>query len=311
MRVVFMGSPAFAVPSLHALIERFEVAGVVTQPDSPSGRGRKIRSPEVKRAAVEASIPVFQPPTLRGSDVLRRLRAWQPELIVAAAFGQLIPQPILDLAEHGCLNVHPSLLPRWRGASPIQAAILNGDKETGVTIMKLDAGFDTGPIIAQRRVPLSPEMTGGELSQRLSELGAALLIETLPDYVLGNLVAVPQDDTRATNAPTILKSAGALDFTRTAEVLARQVRAYEPRPGSFLAWEGRRLVVRRARPHPAKLEVPGEVVVADGYPAVGTADGLLLLEIVQPEGRRAMDGQSFIHGAPKFAGSLLAVANEA
>lgn len=311
MRVVFMGSPAFALPSLRALLERFEVAGVVTQPDRPSGRGRRIQAPEVKRAAIESSIPTFQPASLKGPEVLRQFQVWRPEVIVVAAFGQLIPPPILEIAEHGCVNVHPSLLPRWRGASPIQAAILHGDKETGVTIMKLDAGLDTGPILAQRRVAPDPDTTGGELGQRLADLGAILLIETLPDYVRGDLKPVPQDDAQATYAPAIPKSAGELDFSKTADELARQVRAYEPRPSSYLTWGGRRLVVRRARANPAQLGDPGEVVLAHGHPAIGTADGALILEIVQPEAKLPMAGRSFVRGAPGFSGSLLAVPRRA
>ncbi len=307
MRVVFMGSPAFAVPSLRAVHSRFDLVGVVTQPDRPAGRGRKIRTSEVKRVAMEESIPVFQPARLRGPEVLQHLQAWQSEVIVVAAFGQLIPEPILNLPEHGCVNVHPSLLPRWRGASPIQAAILHSDQETGVTLMKLDAGLDTGPIITQRRVALDPEITGGELSQQLAELGASMLDETLPDYVAGTLDLIPQDDTRATYSAAIPKSAGALDFSRSAAELARQVRAYEPRPGSFLTWGERRLIVRRGRALVGQRGLPGEVRVLDGRPAVTTADGLLMLEVVQPEGKGAMDGASFIRGAPGFLGRSLAL----
>jgi methionyl-tRNA formyltransferase len=311
MRVVFMGSPAFAVPSLRAVWARFDLIGVVTQPDRPAGRGRKIRTSEVKRVAMQESIPVFQPARLGGPEVLQHLQAWQPEVIVVAAFGQLIPESILTLANHGCVNVHPSLLPRWRGASPIQAAILRGDQETGVTLMKLDAGLDTGPIIAQRRVALDSEITGGELSHQLAELGATLLTESLPDYVGGTLALTPQDDAQASYAPAIPKSAGALDFSRSAAELARQVRAYEPKPGSFLTWAERRLIVRRARAVVGQRGMPGEVLLVDGRPAVRTADGLLVLEAVQPEGKGAMDGASFIRGAPGFVGRSLALPHTA
>jgi methionyl-tRNA formyltransferase len=307
MRVVFMGSPAFAVPSLTAMHERFSVVGVVTQPDRPAGRGRKLRTSEVKRVALERSLPLFQPANLRGSDVLEHLRGWQPDVIVVAAFGQLIPQPILDMTEHGCVNVHPSLLPRWRGASPIQAAILHGDQGTGVTLMKLDAGLDTGPIIAQRRVRLGSEITGGELDRQLADIGASLLVETLPGYVAGMLDLVPQDNTQATYASAIPKSAGAMDFGLTADELARQVRAYEPRPGSFLKWGEHRLIVRQARAVPGPFGRPGEVLVQDERPAVTTAEGLLVLEVVQPEGKGSMDGASFIRGAPDFVGRSLAL----
>ena len=305
MRVVFMGSPVFAVPSLRALVARFEVAGVVTQPDRPAGRGRRMRSPEVKQVALELSIPVFQPARLQGPEVVGQLEAWRPQVIVVAAFGQLIPRSILALPDLGCLNVHPSLLPRWRGASPIQAAILNGDTETGVTIMRLDAGLDTGPIVAQTRLALDNEVTGGELSLQLAEVGADLLTDTLPAYVIGEIQPVPQDEAQATYAPALAKTAGELDFTKSASELARQVRAFEPRPASFLNWSGGRLIVRQARAIPAKQAPPGEVLVAEGYPAVATADGLLQLEAVQPEGRGVMDGRSFVRGAPSFAGTTL------
>jgi methionyl-tRNA formyltransferase len=311
MRVVFMGSPEFAVPSLRALCGRFDVVGVVTQPDRPAGRGRKVRESEVKRVALEQAIPVVQPARLSDPEAQRRLDAWQPDVIVVAAFGQLVPGPILDRPAQGCLNVHPSLLPRWRGASPIQAAILHGDHKTGVTIMKLDAGLDTGPIIAQRRVALDPEITGGELSRQLAGVGASLLVEILPDYVAGSLKLVPQDDDRATYAPAIPKSAGELDFTKPASELARQIRAYEPRPGSFMTWNGRRLIVRRAHHHPGQHEVPGEVFVVDGHPAVTTLDGSLVLEVLQPAGKEPMDGSSFVRGAPRFIGSSLAVRHTA
>jgi methionyl-tRNA formyltransferase len=306
MRVVFMGSPAFGVPSLRRLISHFDVAGVVTQPDRPAGRGRRLRSSEVKLVALEASLPVFQPARLNGAEVVSQLRAWGAEVIVVAAFGQLIPPSVLELPPHGCLNVHPSLLPRWRGASPIQTAILNGDQETGITIMKLDVGLDTGPIVAQRRVPLDDEVTGGDLSRQLAELGASVLIETLPKYITGEIRPVPQDQTRATYAPTISKSAGELDFNKPAAALARQVRAYEPRPASFLRWAGRRLLVRRARVQSGGDASPGEVLTADGYPAVATTDGVLVLEAVQPEGKGVMDGKAFVRGAPSFAGASLA-----
>jgi methionyl-tRNA formyltransferase len=311
MRVVFMGSPAFSVPSLRAVQRRFDLVGVVTQPDRPAGRGRRLQESEVKRAAADGSIPLLQPLRLKEPQVVGQLEAWRPDVIVVAAFGQLIPPAILDLPLHGCVNVHPSLLPRWRGASPIQAAILHGDDETGVTIMKLDAGLDTGPIIAQRRVALDPDITGGELAQQLAELGASLLIESLPDYVEGVKEPVPQDEARAMYAPAIASSSGGLDFTRPAAELSRQVRAYEPRPGSFLTWRGSRLIVRRARPTDANLGPPGRVDLVAGQPSIATAVGALVLEIVQPAGKGRMEASSFVHGAPDFVGSSLLLPNTA
>jgi len=307
MRVVFMGSPAFAVPSLEALAERYAVVGIITQPDRAAGRGRRLRSPEVKRYAQAHSMPILQPLRLREPEVIHQIESWASDVIVVAAFGQLIPPAILDLPEHGCVNVHPSLLPRWRGASPVQAAILHGDEESGVTIMKLDAGLDTGPTLSQRKVRVLPGETAGDLAGRLAKFGADLLIETLPAYLQGSLTPKPQDEALATHSPQIPKSAGEMDFTKTAEELARQVRAYEPWPASFLPWKGRRLVVHRARASNADANAPGQVQAVDGYPAVMTSAGLLILEIVQPEGKRPMDGADFIRGAPDFVGSLVTV----
>ena len=311
MRVVFMGSPAFAVPSLEALAERYDVVGIITQPDRAAGRGRRLRSSEVKRYAQARSIAVLQPSRLRGPEVVQQIESWASDVIVVAAFGQLIPPAILDLPEHGCLNVHPSLLPRWRGASPVQAAILHGDEGSGVTIMKLDAGLDTGPILSQRKVRVLPQETAGDLAGRLAKLGADLLIETLPAYLQGALTPEPQDEALATYSPEIPKSAGEMDFTRTADELARQVRAYEPWPASFLTWKGRRLIVHRAQAHNPDGNGPGQVRAVDGYPAVMTSAGLLILEIVQPEGKRSMDGADFVRGAPGFVGSLLTVPGKA
>jgi methionyl-tRNA formyltransferase len=311
MRVVFMGSPAFSVPSLRAVQSSFDLVGVVTQPDRPAGRGRRVQQSEVKRAAVERSIPVLQPVRLKDPEALRQLQSWEPDVIVLAAFGQLVPPMILGLPGHGCVNVHPSLLPRWRGASPIQTAILQGEKETGVTIMKLDAGLDTGPIIAQRRVAIDPEITAGELDKQLAELGASLLVESLPDYLEGAAKPVPQDDDRATYAPAISKSAGQLDFTRPAADLVRQVRAFEPRPGSYLSWRDRRIIVRRAHRDAGGRARPGEVVVVDGQPAVATPDGRLVLDIIQPAGKGLMPGSSFVRGAPDFIGVSLLLPNTA
>src|SRR5512133_3181424 len=185
--VVFMGSPDFSLPALRALSEAYDVVGVVTQPDRASGRGRELKAPPVKRLALELGIPVIQPEKLRQPGAMEQLRAWNPELIVVAAFGQLLRKDVLDLPRFGCINVHASLLPRWRGAAPINAAILHGDEQTGVTIMVMDVGLDTGPILSKRAIRLAPDETAGSAFEKLSQLGADLLIETLPDYISGKL----------------------------------------------------------------------------------------------------------------------------
>ncbi len=273
MPIVFMGSPAFAVPSLRALAERYPLAGVVTQPDRPSGRGRKLTPPPVKVAALELQLPVFQPDRLRDPAALAQLKAWSPDLIVVAAYGQILRPPVLELPAHGCLNVHASLLPRWRGAAPIQAAIAAGDAQSGVTIMVMDPGVDTGPILAQRATPIPGDWTGGRLSEELGSLGAELLIQTLPDYLDGRLRPQPQPAEGVTYSPPLKKDDGRIDPSRPAARLALQVRAYEPWPGSFLVWQGLRIVIHEAHVISGSGAVPGTIALMDGIPAIRCADG--------------------------------------
>lgn len=296
-RVVFMGSPEFALPTLRALAAHYPVVGVVTQPDRPAGRGKRLTPPPVKVLAQELGLPLMQPRRLRDPEAMARLREWAPDLIVVTAYGQILRPEVLQLPRYGCLNVHASLLPRWRGASPIQHAILAGDAETGVTIMLMDEGLDTGPILRQRATPVGPEETAGQLSARLAEMGADLLIETLPDYLAGALQPQPQDDSRATYAPLLKKEDGRLDFTRPAAYLARQVRAFDPWPGTFTNWEGQILKVKRAYAVAAPSPGPGVRLVHEGLPAVGTGEGVLVLVEVQPAGKRAMSGADFLRGA--------------
>ncbi|HAV75830.1 MAG TPA: methionyl-tRNA formyltransferase, partial [Anaerolineae bacterium] len=223
-RIVFMGSPDFALPSLRALIDparegtnshhgQFDVVGVITQPDRASGRGRVMKAPPVKTLAQEMNIPVIQPEKLNQPDAMGQLHAWSPDLIVVAAFGQILKKDVLELPNHGCVNVHASLLPRWRGAAPINAAILHGDEETGVTIMQMDVGLDTGPMLANRSIVLTSDATAGSVFDTLSTLGADLLLETLPDYLSGKIKPIPQSNEGASYAPMLTKEDGALDFT--------------------------------------------------------------------------------------------------
>ncbi|OGT27266.1 MAG: methionyl-tRNA formyltransferase [Gammaproteobacteria bacterium RBG_16_66_13] len=306
MRLVFLGSPEFAVPSLEALAAHYRVAGVVTQPDRPAGRGRRLRPPAVRLAAARLGLQVIQPRRVSDAEALEAIRKWAPEAIVVVAFGQLLRPSILDLPRWGCLNVHASLLPRWRGASPIQATILEGDPTTGVTVMKMDAGLDTGPILAQRSVPIAPDETGGSLSTRLSSLGAALLLETLPGLQAGSIKPTPQQEEQATHAPLLRKSDGALDPTEPAERLARKVRAYHPWPGTFLNLDRSRLGVLSAHAAPALRDVPvGQVVQLERAPAVSTVQGYLVLDRVQPEGKKPMTGAAFLLGSRDFVGTTL------
>ncbi len=210
--VVFMGSPDFSLPTLRALSQAYDVVGVVTQPDRASGRGRELKAPPVKTLALELGIPVMQPEKLRQPEAMEQLRAWSPDLIVVAAFGQILRKDVLELPRFGCINVHASLLPRWRGAAPINAAILHGDEETGVTIMIMDVGLDTGPMLSKRSIRLTRDDTAGSAFEKLSRLGADLLIETLPDYLSGKLTPAPQPEEGVTYAPMIKKEEGRLGF---------------------------------------------------------------------------------------------------
>ena len=302
-----MGTPPFAVPALNMLAEAHDVAGVVTQPDRPAGRGRGVRQAAVKRAALELGLPTFQPASLRTDEALTQLAAWAPDVIVVAAFGQLLAQDVLDLPPFGCLNVHASLLPRWRGATPVAAAILAGDDVTGVTIMQLDAGLDTGPLLAQRQTAIRPDDTRAVLTQRLSYLGAQLLAETLPAYLAGKLQPRPQAESQATLADRLRKEDGELDWSESAAELDRKIRAFAPWPGTFTTWHGRRLKVLEAAPLAdwQGSELPGTVVEAGSEVAVAAGEGALRLEKVQLAGKRAMEIGTFVRGQRDFVGSRL------
>ncbi|NPV85012.1 MAG: methionyl-tRNA formyltransferase [Anaerolineae bacterium] len=296
-RIVFMGSPEFSLPVLQMLAREYKVVGVVTQPDRPSGRGRAMTPPPVKQLALSLGIPVIQPEKLKQPENMAQLAAWKPDLIVVAAFGQILRQNVLDLPPFGCVNVHASLLPLWRGASPIQAAILHGDQVTGVTIMKMDAGVDTGAILAQREVEILPDDTTETLSERLSLEGAELLKETLPAYLSGRLSPVEQDSSCATYAPMLKKEDGLLSFDLTAQELVRRVRGLRPWPGAYFFWGDTVLKVHRASALAAQDAVPGQRSVQGALPAVGTASGWLVLDEVQPAGKKSMSGEEFLRGA--------------
>jgi methionyl-tRNA formyltransferase len=300
-RVVFMGSPEFAVPSLRLLAAHYTVAGVVTQPDRPAGRGRCLTAPPVKLLAQELGLSIIQPQKLRQPEAMGQIQDWAPDLIVVTAFGQILRPELLDLPAHGCVNVHASLLPRWRGAAPINAALLHGDEQTGVTIMRMDAGVDTGPLINQRQIAIQPAETAVSLSGRLAKLGAELLIETLPAYLKSELTLVSQDEGRATYAPMLKKEDGELDFSSSAVELERKVRAFQPWPGTFTIWLGNPLKVLRARPQldpaiEASLSA-GEHTIYQGLPAICTGQGLLILEELLPAGKKPMPGKTFLQGA--------------
>jgi len=307
-RVIFMGTPEFAVPTLAMLAERFQVVAVVTQRDKPAGRGRQLTAPPVKHwvASQEPSLPILQPRTLRDAAVQAALAELKPDIIVVAAFGLLLPQPVLDLPPHGCVNVHASLLPRYRGAAPIPAAILHGDTHTGVTLMELDAGMDTGPIVAQASLAIQPDDTTSTLSARLAELGAQLMAEMLPRWLAGEITPQPQDESQATLAPKLNKDDGRLDWSRPAVELERRVRAFSPWPGTFTTWNGKilRILSVRASGHEAP-GAPGQVVKNESGIGVVTGKDVLQLGTVQLEGKRAMSAADFTHGYSAFVGSQL------
>jgi methionyl-tRNA formyltransferase len=310
MAIVFIGTPEFAVPSLRRLVEAgHSVASVVTQPDRPAGRGRSLTPPAVKAAALELGLPVLQPKSLRDPDVLDRLRALHPDALVAVAFGQLLRPDVLALAPKGVLNVHPSLLPRWRGASPIAGAILGGDEETGVTIMLMDAGLDTGPILSQRTYPVSPHDTTGSLTRILADAGAELLAETLPLWLAGEIEPRPQDDALATTTTLVRKEDGALDWVLSAHELWLRVRAYNPWPGAFATLDGGQVNIWEAWPvESSGTEAPGTIIAVppESLPraafAVQTGDGALAVIEVQRAGRKRLTSEEFLRGLPGLIG---------
>jgi methionyl-tRNA formyltransferase len=306
-RLVFMGTPEFAVPVLEALVGQYQVVAVVTQPDRATGRGRRVKPSPVKKTALAHDLPLLQPPSLRRPEAAAELRELAPDVIVVAAFGQILPPEVLAIPPHGCLNVHASLLPRYRGGSPIAAAILAGEEQTGVTLMLMDEGMDTGPILAQAECKIEPQDTTGTLSVKLAHLGADLLVETLPRWLDGRIAPQPQDDSLATYCRIINKKDGLLDWSLPATALWLRVRAYHPWPGTYTYWQGKLLKILRARPvaiGPSGEEL-GRVISLDDGVAVVTGTEALLLEEIQLAGKKALAVQEFIRGRRDFIGSVL------
>ena len=303
-RIVFMGTPEFALPSLRQLIAAREVVAVVTQPDRPAGRNRRLKAPPVKQLAATAGIPVLQPRRLREAEAIEALAGLNADLFVVVAFGQILPQSALDLPARGTLNVHASLLPRWRGAAPIQAAIRAGDDESGVTIMLLDAGLDTGPILTRRPVALAPDETGQSLHDRLSQLGAELLLQTMPRYLAGDITPQAQNDALATYAPQIKKDDGRIDWARPAVEIDRLVRAFTPWPGAFTAWNGKQLKIVAGRAEEGQAPA-GQAAEINGMLAIGTGAGLYLPTALQLAGKKPLPAADFVNGYRDFLGARL------
>ena len=296
MRLVFAGTPEFAVPSLTALASEHELAGVLTQPDRPRGRGRQLTPSPVKQAALERGLPLLQPTSLREETTLAVLRGWHPDALIVVAYGLLLPPALLALPPRGCINLHASLLPRWRGAAPIQRAILAGDARTGVTVMQMEAGLDTGPILLQRSLPIPAGATSGDLHATLALLGAAALCEALAELAAGRLVPRPQAALGVTYAPKIEKSEAVIDWSRDALSIERQVRALHPRPGaeSRLAVEPLRILAAEAQDLPMPPSLPGTVLAlsADAI-VVACGHGQLAVKTLQRPNRNAVSAREF------------------
>ena len=314
LRIVFMGTPEFAVSPLEQLVlKQYQVVAVYTQPDKPAGRGRSLIPSPLKRVAITRGLPVVQPASLKKAEAVEQLAGFHPDVIVVAAFGQILPQAVLDIPRYGCINIHPSLLPRFRGASPVAAAILAGDEFTGVSIMLLDAGLDTGPVLAQSRIPVSPQDTTGSLARKLSQVGARLLHEVLASWFEAGITPQPQNEAEATYSGAIAKNDGEIDWHLPAEDIWRRVRAFQPWPGCFTRWQGKQLKIIGAVPvlEERVVEV-GQVVALPcvaGEPeaafGVGTGGGILGVSKVQMEGKRAMSAADFLRGQRQFVGVVL------
>ena len=292
MRAAFLGTPAAAVPALAALADVADVEIVVTRPDAPSGRRRRPASPPVKLAAAEWGFRIAQPTS--DAELDEALRAHDLDVAVVVAYGRILKAETLALARFGFLNAHFSLLPRWRGASPVERAIQHGDPRTGVSLMVIDEGLDTGPVVSVIETPIADDETGGSLTARLSVLAATLLDETLPGYLAGRRIPAPQIDA-ATYAPMLHPADGHLDSSLSVVAAERMVRGFHPRPGTFLMADGKRLKVLKASPTDAESE-PGTLTLGTGSPVVGLADGALRLDVVQPEGKRPLAGESWARG---------------
>ncbi|MBI4267666.1 MAG: methionyl-tRNA formyltransferase [Chloroflexi bacterium] len=313
LRVVFMGTPEFAVLSLeHLLLNQSEVVAVYTQPDRAAGRGRTPVASPVKRVALDWNLPVVQPVNFKASETVAQLAGFHPDVIVVAAFGQILPRAVLDIPPYRCINIHPSLLPKFRGASPIAAAILAGDEFTGTSIMLMERGLDTGPVLARAQIPISPQDSTGSLTAKLSLISAHLLLEVLAGWSRGELAPQPQDDAAATYSGEISKESGSIDWHLPAVAIWRQVRAFNPWPGSFTNWQGQPLKILEAVPLPVPAGEPlevGQVVAFSGGVAevgVSTGDGILGILKVQMAGKRVMSAAEFIRGQRHFVGSVLA-----
>ncbi len=311
LNVIFMGTPAFAIPSLEGLINsNYSIAGVYTNPDKPVGRGQSLSISAVKKAALAHNLPVFQPLSLKLREEVDKLNSLGPDLVVVAAYGQIVPKEVLNIPKYGCVNVHPSLLPKHRGATPIPTSIVTGDNQTGVTIMLMDEGIDTGLILAQVEETVLPVDTTATLTQRLARLGAVLLLDTISRWIRGEIKPAAQDESRATYSKAIRKEDGQINWHLNAEHIEKQIRAFQPWPGTYTFWKGKRLEIKNA----ASVEDEGNndvgrirLVKKNGEKAIGitTNKGLLILHSVRLEGKKEMTAEEFARGQKDFVGAVL------
>jgi methionyl-tRNA formyltransferase len=303
-----MGTPIFAVPVLELLVlNDYQVEAVYTQPDRPAGRGCNTSFSPVKQAALSFGLKVVQPDSLKNIETLAELAALNPDVIVVAAFGQILTQSVLDIPRYGCINIHPSLLPKYRGAVPVAASILNGDSFAGVSIMLMDKGLDTGPVLSQAQIPVLGYDNTEILTDKLSLIGAFMLLEILPDWVRGRIPARPQDNAAASYFSTVSRESGEIDWSRPAEVIWRRVRAYYPWPGCFTRWQGKNLKIIEALPQSSVNDAAiGQVVMLpDGSAGIGTGSGVLKIVTLQMEGKKSMSSAEFLRGQRQFAGAVL------
>jgi methionyl-tRNA formyltransferase len=305
MRVLFIGTGEIGLPALRTLLgsSQHEVVGIVTQPDKPVGRSQRIEPPPIKKALAEIKIPILQPVRIKDRQAIEEIRALAPDIVVVMAYGQILPRDVLEIPHLACLNLHASLLPRWRGAAPIQAAIAAGDRETGITVMYMDEGLDTGDMLLQREIAIPPDETGGSLHNRLRDIAPEALMESLRLLSNGSAPRVPQDNALATNAPKLNREAGRIDWSEPAEVIERKIRAFNPWPGAFTTVTAKSEMPRNLKIFSAAIvdhsASAGQIVYADERGLViGTGDRALSLQEVQLEGKRRMTAAKFVRGYP-------------
>jgi methionyl-tRNA formyltransferase len=297
MRIVFIGAGEIGVPTLRALVKsgRHELVAIVTQPDKPTGRAQRIEPPPIKRALAGGKIPILQPSRIKDRQAVEQIRALTPEMIVVMAYGQILPRDLLETPRIACLNLHASLLPRWRGAAPIQAAIAAGDYETGITVMYMDEGLDTGDILLQRKIDILPTDTGGSLHDRLAQIAPKALLQALQSLAKNTAAPIPQDNALATYAPKLTRGDGKIDWSEPAETIERKIRAFNPWPGAFMKLDGRNLKVFSASIVDLSGK-PGEILRSEKELVIAAGEDALSLVEVQLEGKRRMSAAQFSRG---------------